>query len=72
MFGWDGKPTPEQTAEIGGAKRVIYDAFRKAIQTGVPKHKAGILVDEQFGTAILRDAAAEEYFTACPLEQWAG
>jgi len=69
MFGWDGKPTPEQTAEIAGAKRVIYDAFRKAIQTGVPKHKAGILVDEQFGAAILRDAAAGGYFSACPAEK---
>jgi len=69
MFGWHGTLTPEQTAEIAGAKRVIYDAFRKAIQTGVPKHKAGILVDEQFGAAILRDAAAEGYFTACPAEK---
>jgi len=69
MFGCDGKPTPEQTAEIAGAKRVIYDAFRKAIQTGVPKHKAGILVDEQFGAAILRDAAAGGYFSACPAEK---
>jgi len=69
MFGWDGKLTSEQTAEIAGAKRVIYDAFRKATQTGVPKHKAGILVDEQFGAAILRDAAAEGYFTACPVEK---
>src|SRR5208337_3697563 len=69
MFGWDGKLTPEQTAEIAGAKRVIYDAFRKAIQTGVPKGKAGILVDEQFGAAILREALAEGYLTACPAEK---
>ena len=58
MFGWHGTLTPEQMAEIVAAKRVIYDAFRKAIDTGVPKDKAGILVDEQFGAAILRDAAA--------------
>jgi myo-inositol catabolism protein IolC len=69
MFGWDGKLTPEQTAEIAAAKRIIYDALRKAIQTGVPKDKAGILVDEQFGAAILRDAAASGYFTACPAEK---
>jgi len=69
MFGWDGKLTPEQTAEIAAAKRIIYDAFRKAIQTGVAKDKAGILVDEQFGAAILRDAAAAGYFTACPAEK---
>jgi len=69
MFGWDEKLTPEQTAEIAAAKRIIYDAFRKAIHTGVPKDKAGILVDEQFGATILRDAAAGGYSTACPAEK---
>jgi myo-inositol catabolism protein IolC len=69
MFGWKGKLTPEQTAEIAAAKRVIYDGFRAAVMAGVPKEKAGILVDEQFGTAILRDAAAQGYITACPAEK---
>ena len=69
MFGWDGELSAEQTAEIAAAKRVIYDAFRAAIAAGVPKDKAGILVDEQFGAAILRDAAAEGYTTACPAEK---
>ena len=58
MFGWHGKLTATQTAEIAAAKRVIYDGFKTAVQAGVPKEKAGILVDEQFGAAILRDAAA--------------
>jgi myo-inositol catabolism protein IolC len=69
MFGWDGDLTPQQTAEIAAAKRVIYDAFKSAVQSGVPKDKAGILVDEQFGAAILRDAAREGYATACPAEK---
>src|SRR5271170_7821675 len=69
MFGWDGELSAEQTAEIAAAKRVIYDAFRAAIAAGVPKDKAGILVDEQFGAAILRDASAEGYSTACPGEK---
>jgi len=50
-------------------KRVIYDAFVVAVHAGVPKDKAGILVDEQFGAAILRDAAAEGYATCCPVEK---
>ena len=54
MFGWDGALTPEQTAKIAAAKRVIYDGFVAAVQAGVDKSKAGILVDEQFGAAILR------------------
>src|SRR5712675_2534587 len=69
MFGWDGALSPQQTAEIAAAKRVIYDAFVAAVHAGVPKDKAGILVDEQFGTAILRDASAEGYSTSCPAEK---
>lgn len=69
MFGWDGDLDARQTEEIAAAKRVIYDAFQSAIRAGVPKAKAGILVDEQFGSAILRDAAAEGYITCCPAEK---
>ena len=69
MFGWDGALSPQQTAEIAAAKRVIYDAFTTAIHAGVPKEKAGILVDEQFGATILRDASAERYSTSCPAEK---
>ena len=69
MFGWKGTLTPEQTAEIAAAKQVIYDGFKDAVAAGVPKEKAGILVDEQFGAAILRDAKAHGYTTACPAEK---
>ena len=69
MFGWDGALSPQQIAEIAAAKRVIYDAFTAAVHAGVPKEKAGILVDEQFGAAILRDASAAGYSTSCPAEK---
>jgi len=69
MFGWEGPLAAEQTAEIAAAKQVIYDGFKAAVTAGVPKEKAGILVDEQFGAAILRDAAAHGYITACPAEK---
>jgi len=69
MFGWKDPLTAEQTAEIAAAKQVIYDGFRSAVAAGVPREKAGILVDERFGAAILRDAAAHEYATACPAEK---
>ena len=69
MFGWKGALTPEQTAQIAAAKQVIYDGFKSAVAAGVPKEKGGILVDEQFGAAILRDAAARGYATACPAEK---
>lgn len=69
MFGWKGALTPEQTEQIAAAKQVIYDGFKAAVAGGVPKQKAGILVDEQFGAAILRDAAAQGFITACPAEK---
>src|SRR5438105_5169453 len=69
MFGWHGSLTPAQTAEIAAAKQVIYDGFKTAIAEGAPKNKAGILVDEQFGAAILRDAKANGFTTACPAEK---
>ncbi|MFL6414518.1 MAG: 2-deoxy-5-keto-D-gluconate 6-phosphate aldolase domain-containing protein [Bryobacteraceae bacterium] len=69
MFGWKGALTPEQSEQITSAKQVIYDAFKAAIVAGVPKDKAGILVDEQFGSPILRDAAAHGYSTAGPAEK---
>ena len=64
MFGWSGTLTPEQTAEIAATKQVIYDGFKAAVAGGVPKDRAGILVDEQFGAAILDDAAKAGFLTA--------
>jgi len=69
MFGWKGALTPEQTAQIAATKQVIYDGFKTAVAAGVHKEKAGILVDEQFGAAILYDAKAQGYATACPAEK---
>jgi 5-dehydro-2-deoxygluconokinase len=69
MFGWKGDLTPEQTAQIAAAKRVIYDGFMEALDKGAPREKGAILVDEQFGAAILHDAAAAGFTFACPAEK---
>jgi myo-inositol catabolism protein IolC len=70
MFGWHGPLNAEQTAEISSAKQVIYEGFLAAVaRGGVAKDKAAILVDEQFGAAILRDASAQGYITASPAEK---
>jgi myo-inositol catabolism protein IolC len=69
MFGWKGALSPEQTAQIAAAKQVIYDGLKAAIAAGVAKEHAGILVDEQFGAAILRDAARSGYITCAPAEK---
>jgi 5-dehydro-2-deoxygluconokinase len=69
MFGWQGALSPEQTAEVAAVKEVIFDAFKAALADGVPKDRAGILVDEQFGAAILREARKQGLLTACPAEK---
>jgi 5-dehydro-2-deoxygluconokinase len=69
MFGWPGVLTPGQIAEIADAKQVIFDGFRLAIKHGVEESKAGILVDELFGGAILRSSRELGYTTACPAEK---
>lgn len=69
MFGWHEPLSEQQTSQIAEAKQVIYDGFKAAIQGGVAKATAAILVDEQFGAAILRDASARGFHTACPAEK---
>ena len=69
LFGWPDPLNEQQTAEIAASKQVIYDGFRAALKLGAPEQKAGILVDEQFGSAILHDARARGYTTACPAEK---
>jgi 5-dehydro-2-deoxygluconokinase len=69
MFGWEGPLSREQTEQIAAVKQVIYDGFKAAVAGGVPKEHAGMLVDETFGAAILRDALSQGFITACPAEK---
>jgi len=47
---------------------VVYEGFRAALRS-IPERRAGILVDEQFGSAILDSARTRGYTTACPAER---
>jgi 5-dehydro-2-deoxygluconokinase len=69
MFGWEGDLNARQAAEVTAVKELIYDGFKSALEGGVPRRKAGLLVDEQFGAGMLRDAASREYTRACPAEK---
>jgi 5-dehydro-2-deoxygluconokinase len=69
LFGWKPPLSAQQTADIAGSKQIIYDGFRAALAAGAPEDKGGILVDEQFGAAILHDAKAHGFTTACPAEK---
>ena len=69
FFGITGEPDADQTATIADAKRVIYEGFVEAIEGGAPRDAAGILVDEQFGADIVREAKAAGFQFAMPVEK---
>src|SRR6185312_15127543 len=69
LFGFTSPLTAEQTATVAASKAVVYDGLKSALARGVPREAAGILVDEQFGADILRDARKQGYITACPAEK---
>jgi myo-inositol catabolism protein IolC len=69
VFGFHEPMTQEQIASVAASKNVIYRGFQLALAAGVPKERAGILVDEEFGTAILRDSIARGFTTAMPTEK---
>ena len=69
LFGWSGALTAEQTERIAKSKEVIYDAFKLALAKGLSTDRAGILVDEQFGAAILRDAVRDGFSVAMAAEK---
>jgi myo-inositol catabolism protein IolC len=69
LFGFSPPLSGEQTATVAASKQVVYEGLKAAMAQGVPRDAAGILVDEQFGAAILRDARAQGYITAAPVEK---
>ena len=69
FFGVAGEPNAEETARIADAKKVIYEGALRALDEGVQREAAGVLVDEQFGAEIGRDAKARGLTFAMPLEK---
>jgi len=58
MFGFSEENlTLEQTALLADYKHIIYEGFLAALEMGVPKEAAAILVDEQFGAKIQEEAS---------------
>ena len=69
FFGVAGEPNAEETARISDAKSVIYRGAKRALDEGVPRESAGVLVDEQFGSQAARDAKASGLILAMPVEK---
>jgi 5-dehydro-2-deoxygluconokinase len=70
MFGIKGRPpTPEEKRQIEDYKQTIFEGFRLATEKKVPKGIAGLLVDEEFGAAVLGEAKKEGFMFAMPVEK---
>jgi len=69
LFGFNPPLSSEQTAIVADSKQVVYDGFKRALVKGAPREASGILVDEQFGAAILRDARSQGFITCAPAER---
>ncbi|MDP9044524.1 MAG: DUF2090 domain-containing protein [Pseudomonadota bacterium] len=68
MFKFEAPLTAAQHAQVVDSKRLIYEGFLHALTEGVPATHAGILVDEEFGAEVLRDAKARGAITALSVE----
>ena len=68
MFHLTPPLSAEQRGSVAASKQVIYDGFREALARGLPVDRAGILVDEEFGSEILADARKHGYVTALSTE----
>ena len=69
MFRFHPPFTADQRHAVTDSKEVIYEGFRQAVGLGVPAACAGVLVDEEFGAHILRDASRNGYTTVLATEK---
>jgi myo-inositol catabolism protein IolC len=69
LFGATGPLSSEVQAKIVDVKDLIFEALQQAITSGTPPHLSGVLVDEQFGSAIARKAKAAGIPLAMPVEK---
>ncbi len=69
MFGIEGEPSPEQTATITDAKRLIFEGVLEAVSRGAEPSATGVLVDEQFGSDIPKRAREHGLTLAMPVEK---
>lgn len=69
LFGLSGALSPEDSAKVQDAKMLIFEGLQRAIAEGAERGHAGVLVDEEFGAAVARQAKAEGFPFAMPVEK---
>ena len=61
--------TAEEKKNIEEYKRTIFTGFRQALEKNVPREIAGLLVDDEYGADVLRDAKKYGFTFAMPVEK---
>jgi 5-dehydro-2-deoxygluconokinase len=61
--------TSDEKKRISDYKKMIFEGFKKALTMGVPKEIAGLLVDEEFGSDVLKEARKSGFTFAMPMEK---
>jgi myo-inositol catabolism protein IolC len=71
MFGIEGDPSEEETAQISDAKHLIFEGMLQAVEQGAEPGVTGVLVDEQFGAPknIPGEAKERGLILAMPVEK---
>ncbi len=68
LFGVQGTATDEQLAGMRSAKSMIFEAAQRLVGTDLGGGQLGILVDEQLGADVARQAKAAGFVLAMPAE----
>lgn len=63
------QPTAEEKKQIEDYKKIVFEGFKLSIKKNVPKEIAGLLVDEEFGSSVLREAKKDGLTFAMPVEK---
>jgi myo-inositol catabolism protein IolC len=69
LFGATPPVSDEVRRGIVDAKHVIYEAYERALAGGAPIQAAGVLVDEEFGAEVAREARRAGVPLAMPVER---
>ncbi len=68
MFGVGADATDEQMERLQSAKQLVWAGVQAAMEDGAPKESVGVLVDEEMGATVAREAKAAGVRLAMPVE----
>jgi myo-inositol catabolism protein IolC len=69
LFGATEPLSAEIQVKISDTKDLIFEAFQLAVTRGAPRELAGVLVDEQFASAVARMAKSAGFTLVMPVER---